>query len=112
MPQGPFAYPAAAEQDGAAEETPHQWPVCPWPGWAQLYAQMIRDLVELDRNLVVGPVAPGALQFFGSVIGAASDHVVDRMREAEKRALVSCVVCGATVSAWAWPPLCDSHGGG
>ncbi|WP_018600929.1 hypothetical protein [Mycobacterium sp. 155] len=93
------------------ERWPHIWPACPWPGWAQLYARMIRDVRELDPELVVADFEPGSINpgaTASSLSPAAADKVFDRIDEAEELAGRTCVVCGGTGDGW--PPLCGQHG--
>jgi hypothetical protein len=101
---------------GAEVTSPHRWPACPWPGWAQLYAQLIRDLRTMDPDLVVEDVFDGAVLSIGTVTASAGmgDRVFDRINEAERLAEISCVVCGTSdaEAGQAWPPLCGEHSGG
>ena len=95
------------------ESIPHAWPACPWPGWAKLYAQLIRDLRELDPALVVDDAGElgGATIALGSVTSNAGDRVFDRIDAAERLSAITCVVCGDLISVGArgWPPLCAAH---
>lgn len=89
---------------------PHRWPGCPWPGWAQLYAQLIRDVRAADPDLIVEDFEPGTLSIGGvtsSLSPAAADRLFDRIEEAEQLAEITCVVCGG--EGVGWPPLCGEH---
>jgi hypothetical protein len=91
---------------------PHRWPGCPWPGWAQLYAQLIRDVRAADPDLIVEDFEPGTLSIGGvtsSLSPEEADAVFDRIEAAERLTSVTCVVCGGEGSGW--PPLCGEHGG-
>ncbi|WP_078315413.1 hypothetical protein [Mycobacterium sp. D16Q16] len=90
---------------------PHQWPACPWPGWAQLYAHLIRELRVLDPDLIVEEFG-GAVLSIGTVTASSAevaDVVFDRIEEAEDLSAITCVVCGGDGSGW--PPLCAEHDG-
>lgn len=91
---------------------PHRWPGCPWPGWAQLYARLIRDARAADPQLVVEDFEPGSIHpnsITSSLSKARADAVFDRIEEAEQLSEITCVVCGG--EGVGWPPLCGEHGG-
>ncbi|SRX96048.1 hypothetical protein MSP7336_04323 [Mycobacterium shimoidei] len=91
---------------------PHRWPGCPWPGWAQLYARLIRDARAADPELVVEDFEPGSIHpnsITSSLSPAAADRLFDRIEEAEQLSEITCVVCGGEGAGW--PPLCGEHGG-
>ncbi len=91
---------------------PHQWPGCPWPGWTQLYAQLIRDVRAADPELVVEDFEPGSIHpnsITSSLSKTGADAVFDRIEESEQLSEITCVVCGGEGSGW--PPLCAEHGG-
>lgn len=93
------------------ETDPHRWPACPWPGWALLYARLIRDLRAMDPGLVVEDFDDGANLSIGFVTPSTDDPdaVFDRIDRAERLAEATCVVCGVQGSGW--PPLCAEHAG-
>ncbi|MDH6245538.1 hypothetical protein [Mycobacterium sp. OTB74] len=95
------------------ESAPHQWPGCPWPGWALLYARLIRELRAMDPALVVENVWDNGELLIGSIMAAdeTADAVFDRIEKAEAEARTACVVCGglANEKERRWPPLCDEH---
>ncbi|RIS02728.1 hypothetical protein D2E70_16105 [Mycobacteroides abscessus] len=94
------------------ETEPHSWPGCPWPGWSQLYATMIRDVRKMDQELLVEDFDPGSIHpnsITSSLSPEDADAVFDRIEEAERLTSVTCVVCGGEGSGW--PPLCGEHGG-
>ncbi|RAV01378.1 hypothetical protein [Mycolicibacter senuensis] len=85
---------------------PHAWPACPWPGWAGLYARMIRDARAMDPELIVEDFEPGSIHpnsITSLLSPAAADELFDRIEEAGDRAGCTCVVCGGEGSGW--PPL-------
>lgn len=89
---------------------PHQWPACPWPGWAGMYARMIRDARAMDPELIVEDFEPGSIHpnsITSSLAPAAADELFDRIEEAEQLSETLCVVCGGEGSGW--PPLCAEH---
>lgn len=91
---------------------PHLWSACPWPGWALLYARLIRDLRVMEPELIVQDFESGATLAIGLVTATAGvdgDAVFDRIEEAEQLSEITCVVCGAQGSGW--PPLCPEHTG-
>lgn len=92
----------------------HRWPACPWPGWALLYARLIRDLVNIDEDLVVESVDVRDGELHVEVRGAGADRhnaALARVADAEDQSLMTCVVCGeeADVPEDAVPPLCEEH---
>lgn len=99
------------------EPEPHMWPGCPWPGWAKLYAQLIRDVRAMDPELVVEDFEPGSIQPSTMTSGLSrdgADVVFDRIEASEELAGRTCVVCGlvdAATRGSGWPPLCAEHGG-
>ncbi|MDO3110428.1 hypothetical protein [Mycobacteroides abscessus] len=96
--------------DTGTETEPHAWPACPWPGWAQLYARLIRDVRELDPELIVDEFEPCGFHpndMTSSLSPTAADRVFDRIDEAEELAGRTCVVCGQEGDGW--PPLCQEH---
>lgn len=96
--------------DTDLEPLPHAWPACPWPGWAVLYARMIRDVRELDPELIVDEFEPGSIHpndMTSSLRPDEADAVFDRVEAAEEAAERTCVVCGGEGSGW--PPLCQEH---
>lgn len=100
------------DTDSEPARWPHLWAACPWPGWAQLYAQLIRDTREMDPELIVEDFEPGSFQpnaMASSLSPTAADAVFDRIDEAVELAGATCVVCGGEGSGW--PPLCVEHGG-
>jgi hypothetical protein len=101
---------AVTDNDTDTEPEPHQWPGCPWPGWALLYAQLIRAVREMDPELIVTDFEPGSIQpstMTSSLSPDEADAVFDRIDEAVDLAEISCVVCGGQGSGW--PPLCAVH---
>lgn len=93
---------------------PHRWPGCPWPGWAQLYARLICDLVNIDEDLVVESVDVRDGELHVEVRGAGADRhdaAMARVADAEDQSLMTCVVCGeeADVPEDPVPPLCEEH---
>lgn len=100
------------DTETAPDRWPHMWPACPWPGWALLYARMIRDARELDPGLIVEAFEPGSIHpsdMRSSLSPVAADAVFDRIDEAERLAEVTCVICGGAGTGW--PPLCEQHSG-
>jgi hypothetical protein len=96
--------------DTDTDSLPHQWPACPWPGWALLYAHMIRAVREMDPDLVVDEFEPGSFHpdsMTSSLSPEAADAVFERIDEAVEAAERTCVVCGE--SGDRWPPLCEVH---
>ncbi|WP_071288523.1 hypothetical protein [Mycolicibacterium llatzerense] len=92
------------------EPLPHAWPGCPWPGWAQLYARLIRDVREMDPDLIVDEFEPGSFHpnsVTSSLTPTAADAVFDRIDEVVEAAERTCVVCGQEGDGW--PPLCEVH---
>lgn len=90
----------------------HAWPACPWPGWAPLYAQLIRDARAMDPELIVDDFEPGTIHpnsITSSLDRTAADAVFDRIEEAEQLSEITCVVCGGEGAGW--PPLCAEHVG-
>lgn len=90
----------------------HRWPACYWPGWALLYANLIRDLRVMDPDLFVDNVWDGGMLLIGHVVTSTEgDAVFDRIEKAERLAEISCVVCGelSDGSHGVWPPLCCDH---
>lgn len=91
---------------------PHAWPACPWPGWAQLYAAMIRDVRAADPELIVEEFEPGSIHpasMRSSLSPAEADAVFDLVDAAEELAGRTCVVCGG--EGGGWPPMCEAHCG-
>lgn len=98
--------------DVETQRWPHLWPACPWPGWARLYAAMIRDVRAADPELIVSDFEPGAIHpdsMTSSLSPEEADAVFARIDEADELAERTCVVCGAEGDGW--PPLCEAHGG-
>lgn len=96
---------------GDDETEPHQWPGCPWPGWALLYARLIRDCRVLDPGLILEMHRPGQIEF-DSVTTTAGDELFDRMEAARLESERTCVVCGGAAPDPGWPPLCEEHAEG
>ncbi|MDO2981416.1 MULTISPECIES: hypothetical protein [Mycobacteriaceae] len=93
---------------------PHQWPGCPWPGWALLYAQLIRSLVAIDEDLVVETVdvRDGELRVEVQGSDEYRHHAAMALvADSEDESLMTCVVCGedAEIPYGPVPPLCAEH---
>lgn len=89
---------------------PHAWPACPWPGWAVVYARLIRDIRQMDPDLVVDEFEPSSFHpnsMTSSLTPDEADEVFDRIDAAVEAAERTCVVCGGDGAGW--PPLCEVH---
>ncbi|GAB5900083.1 hypothetical protein OKHIL_58920 [Mycolicibacterium mageritense] len=98
----------------AHAQAAHRWPVCPWPGWVLIYAQLIRDLVEVDEDLVIESVDVRDGELHVEVRGNRVDRhnaAMALIADAEDKSLMTCVVCGAEAEIPDGPvlPLCEVH---
>lgn len=84
------------------------------PGWEVLIASLIDDLFILgwDGTLMQVKEKFGGLRFY---IGPASDAIHERIRQAEKQSVHTCIECGAPGKkrdlSWILV-LCDEHAKG